>query len=240
MGHQVATFVLGPVLYAQGRYVRRRIPKLPEPPGDRTGVTGTGRALRLLVAGDSAAAGVGAPSQASALTGRLVHRLQGSFRVEWRLEAQTGATTLDTISRLNSLGGSRFDVLVTSLGVNDIVRGVGARAWMRAQETLRTVARDRLGVSFMVIAGLPPVDGFPALPHPLRWYLGRRAKRFSALLEAELQHDPSAGFLDLCFTLDADLMASDGFHPGPAIYSGWADRAARMIEAERARWMSAG
>lgn len=236
MGHEVATLALGPVLFAQGRYVRWRVPQLPEPPGARTGIAGQGVPLRLLIAGDSAAAGVGAVSQSEALSGRLVERLRTTFRIEWRLEAVTGATTRDTIARLSSLGDSKFDVLVTSLGVNDITRGVGERAWLERQRALRSMARDRLGVSFLVIAGLPPVDGFPALPNPLRWYLGSRAKRLSALLERDLEAEPSAHFLDLRFALDASGMAIDGFHPGPVIYREWADRAAAVITKERLRW----
>jgi lysophospholipase L1-like esterase len=184
--------------------------------------------LRLLIAGDSAAAGVGAASQSEALTGRLVARLQGSFRVHWRLEAKTGATTRETLSRLAVIEPP-FDVLVTSLGVNDITRGVGTKAWLRSQRELRALALDHLGVRQLIVAGLPPVDRFPALPQPLRWCLGSRAKYLSGLLEKELEAEPSAHFVDLRFTLDAGLMASDGFHPGPAIYDGWAQRVAELV-----------
>ena len=233
MGHHVATIALGPLLLVQGRYVRKRIPKLPEAPGPRSGTVGDGRLLRVLVAGDSAAAGVGAPSQDLALSGRLVSLLKERFRVEWRLEARTGATTEDTLNWLQELQGQRFDVLVTSLGVNDLTRGVGEERWLDSQSRLRTFAREGLGVGLSVIAGLPPVDGFPALPQPLRWYLGRRAKGFSRRLREDLRGDPDAEFLDLRFTLDPSLMARDGFHPGPVIYQGWGERAAALVIA---RW----
>jgi lysophospholipase L1-like esterase len=120
-------------------------------------------------------------------------------------------------------------VLVTSLGVNDITRNVGLPDWLRQQEALLRIARDRLGVSLSVVAGLPPVDGFPALPQPLRWYLGRRAREFTRHLERFLAGVPDAHVLDLRFTRDASLMAEDGFHPGPVIYAGWAERAAGII-----------
>ncbi len=60
MGLQLA---LGPLLLAQGLYVRKTISKLPEPQGDRAGICGSGRELHMLILGDSAAAGVGAASQ---------------------------------------------------------------------------------------------------------------------------------------------------------------------------------
>lgn len=233
MRHAIATFLLGPVLLVQGRWVRNRIPLLREPRGARSGMTGRGPTVRLLIAGDSAAAGVGAESQREALAGQLAALLSESFSVEWRLEARTGATTSDTIDRLSRLTDSTFDVLVTSLGVNDVTRGVSTNSWLASQRKLRQVARQRLGVSLMVLAGLPPVDGFPALPQPLRWYLGSRAKDLSGLLEQDVEEESSVVFVDLRFTNDASLMAADGFHPGPAIYREWAMRVADVI---RRRW----
>ena len=51
---------LAPVLVAQALRTRRRAPVLPEPAGPRQGCVGQGESeLRLLIAGDSSAAGVG-------------------------------------------------------------------------------------------------------------------------------------------------------------------------------------
>ena len=66
MTHWLLTLLLGPLLLYQGFRVRRNILLLPEPPGERTGTAGDGPPLRLLVTGDSAAAGVGAAHQQSA------------------------------------------------------------------------------------------------------------------------------------------------------------------------------
>ncbi|MEM8598518.1 MAG: SGNH/GDSL hydrolase family protein, partial [Bacteroidota bacterium] len=63
----LSKILLGPVLLAQGKRVRRVALKLPEPPGDRESTVGNGPPLRLLVVGDSSAAGVGAETQDDAL-----------------------------------------------------------------------------------------------------------------------------------------------------------------------------
>lgn len=81
--------LLGPVFWGQGKYVRIITPKLPEPEGPREGVTGMGPNLRLLIAGDSAAAGVGVNSQDHALCGQLVQQLSQRFTVTWQLKALT-------------------------------------------------------------------------------------------------------------------------------------------------------
>ena len=229
-----ARLALGPLILAQALFVRRRIPKLPEASGPRQGTAGDGPALRLLIAGDSAAAGVGAATQDEALAGRIVEGLAPKFRVAWRVEATTGATTRDTLARLAALDGARFDVLVTSLGVNDLTRGMRTAAWLRVQRELRVLARERLGVSLLVLAGLPPLGGFPSLPEPLRGFVGSRARSWSASLERELRLEPDARYLELTPLLAVEHMATDGFHPGPGIYADWGARAAKMIAVERA------
>lgn len=226
--------LLGPLLLAQGRRVRRRTPRLPEPDGPREGAVGSGPHVRILVAGDSAAAGVGADSWDETLTARLVARLEPSLDVAWRLEAGTGATTLDTVERLMGLRGERFDVLVTSLGVNDLTRGVALPEWLRRQRRLREVAREQLGVALQLVAGLPPVDGFPALPQPLRWYLGGRARAFTAALARDLNDDGDTRFIDLRVSDDVSWMASDGFHPGPRVYDAWAGKLATEVLSSQA------
>lgn len=229
MIHQLAPVVLGPVLYLQGKAVRRNTPRLPEPPGDRRGHAGTGRELRLLVLGDSAAAGVGAAHQDEALLGRLVASLSARFTVHWHLCARTGATTTSTLKKARSLTDGPFDVAVTSLGVNDITAGVSRPTWLAQQAELRDVLRTTLGVKALVLSGLPPVHGFPALPQPLRWYLGARASAFDRALEHAVAAEPDVRFLSLRFSSDVNLMATDGFHPGPAAYRAWGERASEVI-----------
>ena len=154
MKHLVATILLGPLLLLQGRHVRRVTPLLPEPPGPREGRQGAGPPLRLLILGDSAAAGVGAPEQADALSGQLCARLGRCFELDWKLVAQTGATTPDTLQTLASMPAERFDVVVTSLGVNDVTSGRSPKRWIAEQ-----ARRDDVVVTAEAFASL---NGSPA------------------------------------------------------------------------------
>ena len=230
MGYQLAGLALGPVLYLQGKAVRRSIPVLPEPDGVREGKRGSGRRLRILVLGDSAAAGVGAPTMDESLTGQLVEQLSGCFAVEWCLVAKTGATTSSTLKHLSKRALGPFDACVTSLGVNDVTSGLGIEPWLMQQNTLRRKLREELGAAHLIICGLPPMHGFPALPHPLRWWLGARATAFNERLQKQISNESDVSFLSLRFTEDRSLMASDGFHPGPMIYREWAIKAAALLK----------
>src|SRR5512139_1667681 len=90
---------LSPLLVAQAMHTRARVPRLPEAAGARDGVVGRGPvALRLLIAGDSSAAGVGVATQQQALAGQLVPRLAArrSAPIHWALLARSGLTTAQT------------------------------------------------------------------------------------------------------------------------------------------------
>ncbi len=234
-------FALGPLLLAQGLYVRKTIPKLPEPQGDRAGICGSGRELRLLILGDSAAAGVGAASQSEALSGQVVSRLSGAFRVSWRLLAHTGYTTRATLRRLEQEPPAPFDVALTSLGVNDVTSGRTLNVWLREQSRLAGILRQKFSVRHFLLSGLPPVGHFPSLPHPLRFWLGRRAERFDGALERWAASQPDCDYMGVRSGGEVEVtgvhqMATDGFHPGPEIYAMWGEAASKRI---RARWDSA-
>ena len=227
--HLSATAALGPLLLLQGLHVRRVTPRLPEPPGPRSGRAGVGAPLRLLIVGDSAAAGVGAASQDEALSGRLVAALSERRALDWRLEARTGYTTADALAHLAGLPEDRFDVVVLSLGVNDVTHSVGRGRWLARQAALADLLHARFAPRALLFTALPPMHLFPALPQPLRWYLGARARDFNGALADWLPRYPGCHLVVPDFQ-DPAHVASDGFHPGPGAYTAWAVRVAGEIE----------
>jgi hypothetical protein len=100
---------------------------------------------------------------------------------------------------------------------------------------LLNVLRHQLGASLIVITGLPPMGRFPALPQPLRWYLGARCRGFDAALQRWVQQQPDCQFTSLEAMADGSLMAADGFHPGPQAYRQWAARTSQVI---RQHWVA--
>jgi lysophospholipase L1-like esterase len=237
---RVAAFALGPVLWWQVREVRKRSVALPEAEGPREGVAGAGKVcLRVLIVGDSAAAGVGAKNQTQALAGRLSEalsqRLQGS--VVWQLIARSGDTTQDSLRALRTLSLHPADVMVTATGLNDMVAHVSTRRWLMRLDGLARVAARRAGVKQVIHCGIPPIHSFAVLPNPLRWVLGMDAHRYNRALAAWVQNKPARWWLPLPFENDqpADtsvLMAEDGLHPGPAVYALWAEQLAGLISGE--------
>ena len=201
-------------------------------PGERCGCVGNGPLKRVLIIGDSAAAGVGAEHQQNALAGQLAEQLSQHYQIEWELHAKTGATTRSTLQYLQQMKSREYDLAVTSLGVNDVTAGVGVQRWLKLQRQLRSLLREKFGIQQLLVSGMPPVSLFPALPQPLRWYLGSRANDFDDALRSELEGEQDSLFLNLYFGMPESTMASDGFHPGPAIYAEWAKRITALLHAE--------
>lgn len=224
-----ATTLLAPLLVIQALRVRKTALQLPEATGPRAGITGNGPPLRLLIIGDSSAAGVGTTTQRSALAGQLATALGTNHTVEWVLIATTGATTASTLTRLTAMKLPQADVALVILGVNDVTRGGPQSAWLRTHAALRAHLRQQTGVKRLYIGQIPPLGVFPLLPNPLRWLLGRRATRFDAALHTTLTQEPDTRYTPLPDILDVADMAEDGFHPGPKIYAAWAKELARRI-----------
>lgn len=221
-----------PVLLGQAIYVRTHYIALPEPDGARSGVIGQGPPLRLLIIGDSSAAGVGVPTQSEALLGQLTTRLQDHMTVHYDLIARIGARTADVLAWVSDMPDARYDVIVTALGVNDVTKGVSLRQWLRQQAALIDQLNARFGCSKVIVSGLPPVGQFPLLPQPLRWVLGRQAARFDRHLHALAARRSDCHALRFSLGLDESNMSEDGFHPGPVVYAVWAEEVAQIILSE--------
>lgn len=226
----LAKILLGPVLLAQGLYTRRMTPRLPEAEGERQGEAGSGDVLRLLIVGDSAAAGVGAATQGEALSGRLVERLAEDYQVAWKLWARSGLDSQGLLELLEQHAPESFDVALLSIGVNDVTSTLAVDQWLARQRRLMALLCDKFAVRQVVLSPLPPMHLFPALPQPLRWFLGFRARRFNAHLADLAERVDQCTMLTTPLAPAPGLMASDGFHPGPLLYRQWADDAARVID----------
>lgn len=211
---------LTPVLVAQALRTRARIPRLPEAAGERHGRLGRGPRLRLLIAGDSSAAGVGVVEQRDALAGHLTRALarQLAATVEWRLVARSGLNTEQTHRLLESEPFHQADLAVIVTGVNDVVEQVASHRAVAAREALANWLRNARGVHHVVFAPLPPVHRFPGLPQPLRWVAGSDARRHNAALARWAAGRPDVSVAAIDLPLEASAMASDGFHPGAPAY----------------------
>jgi len=225
----VITTLLAPLLIPQGIYTRIVTPKLPEAEGAREGLSGVGKSLKLLILGDSAAAGVGVESQHQALSGQLATKLSSHCSLEWRLEAETGSKTADIIKRLEQLDEFKVDMVIISLGVNDVTSNVRLQKWLELQERLRSILVSKFDAKVILLSSIPPMERFPSLPQPLRWYLGRKSKAFNSGLMQQSRQFSDLKYMDINFPHEDGYIAEDGFHPSIRAYDLWSDLVVKEI-----------
>lgn len=219
---------LGPVLLWQGARIRRDILRMPEPDGSRQGGQD---GLRVLILGDSAGAGVGVDRQEDALSG-CVERAIAPYPIEWRVVAQTGWTAADGLAALNDLGDDRFDAAIVLLGVNDITTETGVSGWLAIYAQILDRLQDQHGVARSYLCGMPPMSSFPALPQPLRWYLGLQSIAHDRALGRFAKSRADARHVPVESDLPRSAAATDGFHPGPLVYAELGQNFADAIRAD--------
>lgn len=233
---------LAPVLLAQALLTRRRMPRLPEADGARTGTVGDGPALSLLIVGDSSAAGVGVTAQDDAIAGQLSRALarRSGRRVCWQLCARSGLTSAQVLALLREARPAPAEVAVLMTGVNDVVDQVGSRRALAARTELLGWLRRELGVRHLVLTPLPPMHRFIGLPQPLRWMAGRDAAAHDRAVASWAAGQPDVTHLGIELPLDPGMLARDGFHPTAPVYRAWGEAlaehiATRLVPAHRRR-----
>lgn len=215
-----------PVVLRQGRRLRAATPHLPDAALPWHGSLEGPRPIRLLVLGDSTAAGVGAPTQDEALPGRLAAALHDRTGrgIRWRAVGENGATSRDLVARfLDEAFDEPVDLLFLTIGANDAMG-------MRAAPTFARDVRRLLGAfdaanpdGFLLMSSLPVFARFTLLPEPLRTALYRHSLALEAAARRLVQaRDRSVMSVDPPPYAE-DFWATDLFHPGPNGYRDWAD-----------------
>ena len=231
MGHAIVGAVsllaapLLPILWLQGRHVRKHTPRLPEAAGPTVGtISAAGTPLRLLVIGESTVAGVGAPDHARALTGQIAAALatRTGRTVHWHAVGKIGATARVARTRLvPEVPEAPVDIIVLALGVNDVLGFHGPGRWTRDLTQLIADLRRRVGPAPVVLSAVPPMGHFPAFPQPLRGVLGLRAAALDRAAQrcvptlVRVAHSPPR--------LDGagGMFGTDRFHPSIQGYRQW-------------------
>lgn len=245
-----------PLYVYQGRKVKRSTLRLPEPIGERCGqidfkrdnnaqTTQRQQALRMMVVGDSAMAGVGSDTQQDALVGQLLLALPQKPSITaqfktliWSVNATTGHTSFDVLRRLYVLEKppQPIDVMVINVGVNDTTKNVARAQWQQQLTQIIAIVQRKFGVHALIFLGLPPMADMPALPAPLNGFIGAKAQRLDQdLQDICAQHD-GVYYLPVDFSKlatqnmnSAAIFARDGFHPSSLTYHHWAEQLAEKI-----------
>jgi lysophospholipase L1-like esterase len=160
--------------------------------------------------------------------------------VLWRVEGTSGHDAQAVIGRLDSLeAGVRADVVLVSVGVNDVTGLSSTRHWRRSLQRLLGSIRGRWPDALVLFAGLPPMAHFPLPPQPLKFSLGLRAASLDRIARAVLRQDRRAMHVPTHIDPACHEFSADGFHPSADSCTLWGKELAEHLAGELAARLTA-
>lgn len=190
------------------------------PPGAPLQQTPANPALRLLIVGDSTAAGTGASRAEYTLAGWLA-RDHPRLLIENR--GRNGARFADLAAQLAPAG--RFDVVLIFAGGNDVIRRTPPPELAAAIDA--TLARAAALAPAVLVMPAGNVGNSRLLPGPLSGPMTERSRALQTLVRAAAQRH-GVTHVDLFrernqdpFVQRPELTAPDGLHPSDAGYRLW-------------------
>jgi lysophospholipase L1-like esterase len=235
-GSRVIAFLLSPFLFPQSRVVLSHLPKLPEASGLRYGKVPGDNPLRLLVFGDSTAAGVGVEYQSEGLVGALARDLNDRFGrgVTWQLYARSGVTSGALRAFfLPSAMSEQFDIIFLSIGVNDVMNIRYTRQFASDLEAILDGLREASPEAWIIVPGVPRMERFESLPDPLSSILGARAYRINLAARKVIDGRYRVVHTKPWPIGTPGFFAIDNFHPSAIGYAAWAKAALDYWERRR-------
>ncbi len=228
----IAILPFAPFLYLQSKYVRRKIGRLPDAAGETSGkfaADNLDQAAKLLVIGESTAAGVGARTHEAALAGQFARFLSRKIgkSVEWRVIGKSGITVAETIRELvPQIPNEKFDYILVALCGNEVLKLRSPRQFRRDMLRLLGILQTRNANATFFITNAPAVRLSPILPHPIKFILGH----LSALHDKNIREFTAPMDKILYFPQPNEVVEdffADGIHPSEKGYALWSER---MIE----------
>ncbi|GAA4812987.1 hypothetical protein GCM10025786_17370 [Nocardioides caeni] len=184
-----------------------------------------GAPLRLLVLGDSIAAGLGVERRKDTLGGRLARGLAGRVHrpVALHTAAVVGSESSALAGQLDALpDGYRADVAVIVVGGNDVTHRVPVAT--SAGHLEEAIARLRAQGTAVVVGTCPDLGALRPVPQPLR-SLGSRMSRQLAAAQVEVAVRGGAHAVSLAhvvgpffITNPEEMFSLDRFHPSALGY----------------------
>jgi len=179
--------------------------------------------MRILIAGDSTAVGVGSAPKDS-IAGRIGAANPDADIVN---RGVSGYRLADLIPILKTEEGTMYDLVVLQIGANDVT---GRTSYIDVKSRLREVLSASTKISRRVIVLTSGDVGLsPVFKWPLSTYMSTRTLGVRKIFKGEIAKLPSVTYIDLYQDREHDVFltdvekyyAPDFFHPSGAGYGVW-------------------
>ena len=236
----LVSWLLLPVAGFYGLQIRRKTPRLPPPRGSQRGRLGAADASpaewRLLIMGDSSAAGVGVDRVEETLAPQLaeiIHARTGQS-VSWRSAGANSAVARDLRDLiLPNIEERDFTHIVLAVGTNDMKNYLTAMQFKKGFGGLLYAIHARWPDAKVVWSPVLHMPDVPVLPPVLAWILSLRTRIINHM-GFRMCHERQGIAAKPLPVPSHEGFAIDGFHANAAGYRYWAEHLAGYVMDEEA------
>ena len=243
-GGAFLTLPILPILYYQGKRIRRNVPVLPEAREPYGTVKGFGSEnLNIIILGESTIAGVGVDTHKEGFAGAFAHKLSEltGMNIVWNVYAKSGFNARQVNKSLvPHIKEENADCIIIGLGGNDAFELNRPIRWRKHIGQLIESLQNRFSYTPIVFTNMPPIREFPAFTPFIQWTIGNLVEILGDELESLVNSYRNVHFMSKKITFDEWIKRthlgntvsdffSDGVHPSKLTYELWGQDMANYI-----------
>lgn len=221
---------LYPFLSWKGKKLREQVQRLPQH-ATYLSLTSDEATKKVLIIGESTAAGVGASSPETTFATRFFTHGAGSIEVlnlgKNGLRAEKLQGLLAKEKDPDSLA---FDQVIILIGANDCFKFTPPEKFRKELFAFVHMLEQKETTHLIFIPTIPPVHHFPAIPPLLRLFLGVHRYMLNKEIKGMQAQLTKLHFYDWGTRFSDDFFASDGIHPSDIGYEKMASEAFEQLK----------
>ena len=235
-----------PLLYFQGRNIRKKVPRLPEAKEPKGFVNGDfKKTLEIVCIGESTFAGVGVEYHKNGFTGSLANTLSTKLKstINWRVYAKSGYTVKQVCEKIiPTIEETAIDIIVIGMGGNDAFTLNSPKKWISDIDDLVNSIQSKFPNTPIYFANMPPIKEFPAFTKSIKFVIGNLVEILGKELKKFTDNKSNVYYNNEIVTLkkwskrhslptdNTKLYFSDGVHPSKLTYHVWGEEMGDFIK----------
>lgn len=208
-----------PLFYFKGKKLRETIIKL-KPQSEYLELGHDKNAKNILIIGESTAAGVGASTQDKTFGAQVFHQSNQEYNVHnlGKNGLKAGKLRRLLVHAKPEIP-SKFEFAIILIGANDCFKFTPPGRFKNQLLEFIKLLQNEKSVKRIIIPSIAPVQHFPSIPGPMRFFLGLHRSILTRELKSLGKKIPALDFNNFKIEMTSDLLASDGIHPSDNGYA---------------------
>jgi lysophospholipase L1-like esterase len=229
---------LMPIIYVQGKKIRKQVPKLSEAKGNGGNCYKENqKAVQVLFIGESTFAGVGVQTHEEGFAGTFAKELSNQINrsVYWKVYAKSGYTAELIYKKLiPKIEEKEVDLIIVGIGGNDAFQLTTIQKWDHDIDKLIKDLQIKFPEGVIVFTNMPPIKEFPAFTLPIKFIIGNLVEILGEKLNKRVQSFQKTYYNNRVIRINEwkgkisgyetnEKLFSDGVHPSKLAYQIWAN-----------------